>query len=387
MSIHTNHQMRSDSKSKKKYDKYVADNSNKPPVSNKNNSVIKPPHLRTGSDSGFSFVGQFGALDCSIGSIFRDEFGKNLKMPKSNQEQLGRALSVLIIDDSIIQRKLTMRTLGGLIDEVMWMVEGAENGECALNLIETSPRVPDVIIVDQYMETSGGILLGHEVVAELRRNVSFDCSVIIGCTGSIQEVEAFFLEAGCDKVWAKPMPSKDEAHAQIMTLLRKRKNNSILVSETIPTGHNNTNNSSSSPPPSLFTLENSSGFSSGVGGGGGVGCVLQQQQRQDTQPPVFSQMLQSNGNGKANGNGNGIGKQESPKDNQGAYFVSATASDGSGQGSVFQFGAPPSPATSATPSISSAFTDSKATVLTSPHGAELNQMTENLSNVHMTTKE
>ena len=347
--------IRSDSKSKKKFDSYVADSNNNDKQTNSKNISNNPPHLKTGSASGFSFVGQFGALDCSIGSIFRDEFGKNLKMSKTTQEQLGRALSVLIIDDSIIQRKLTMRTLGGLIDEVMWMVEGAENGELALNLIETSPRVPDVIIVDQYMETSGGQLLGHEVVAELRRNVSFDTSVIVGCTGSVDEAGPFFLEAGCDAVWSKPMPSKDEAHAQILTLLLKRKNNSLLVSESIPS------HSSSS----MFTLENNGGFSNGVGGASGVPS-LPLQQRQEVppsptspqQPPVFCQLQPH---------------QVSESDSHGSYFVSATASDGSSVGSVFQFGAPPS-------------TNTDSTFVSPRSREELTDVTETLSNIKMATE-
>jgi CheY-like chemotaxis protein len=356
-----NQKSRSDSKSKKKFDSYVADSANKSTNGDRssNSNGNRHPHhvVKTESGTGFSFVaGSFGALDCSIGSIFRDEFGQNLKMPKTSQEQLGRALSVLIIDDSIIQRKLTMRTLGGLIDEVMWMVEGAENGECALNLIETSPRVPDVIIVDQYMETSGGQLLGHEVVAELRRNTSFDTAVIIGCTGSVQEAGPYFLEAGCDAVWSKPMPSKDEAHAQIMTLLQKRQNNSLLGGESLSC-------QSSSP---IFTLENNSGFSSGT--------APQQQSkhppspvRVDSQhPPVFRQMQSDH----VRPDHTGMGA------NQQSYFVSTTAANGSERntGSVFQFGVPPS-------SSSSISSDG---VQTSPRQQELENVTDTLSSIQVT---
>lgn len=242
---------------KKKFDAYVEECKDEavPPIHNDGfNSQSDAPRSVTkrGSIDGISFVSQFGALDCSIGSIFRDEFGKNLKIPKTSSPQsMGRALSVLIIDDSIIQRKLTMRTLGGLIDEVMWMVEGVENGECALNLMESTPRVPDVIIVDQYMQTSGGRLLGHEVVAELRKNPAFDSAVIIGCTGSADIATPHFLEAGCDAVWSKPMPSKEEAQAQITSFLERRKKNSVrssnIASAETPAAISQSTNSSAGP--------------------------------------------------------------------------------------------------------------------------------------------
>lgn len=228
-----------------------------------------------------------------------------------------------------------MRTLGGIIDEVVWMVEGAENGECALNLMETSPSVPDVIIVDQYMETSGGQLLGHEVVAELRRNASFDHAVIIGCTGSMQTAGPFFMEAGCDVVWSKPMPSKEEAQTQIMELLKKRKNNSIASTGT-------------PRQPSPFSLDQANtGFSSGLGAGK-AHPVLQQSPMPTqanshvtagnpapvsvaSQPPVFRQMQSSPTSRGTESNA------------QNSYFVSATAADGSSSaGSVFQFGVAPS---------------------------------------------
>jgi CheY-like chemotaxis protein len=171
------------------------------------------------------FVGQVvvGPLDCSIGSIFRDDFQNSFSKLKADH-QTSVALSVLIVDDSIIHRKLTQRILGGMIDEVMWMVEGAENGERAMQLVQTSPRRPDVIIIDQHMEPGGGRLLGHEVVALLRQDPAFKNIVIIGCTGSADQVRDDLLLAGCDAVWSKPIPTKSEAQAQIVHLLQQKRN-------------------------------------------------------------------------------------------------------------------------------------------------------------------
>ena len=297
----------SDSSAKKKFEIFVADNKESHGAKSWQKPSKPGPIIRSGSSSGVSIVGQFGTLDCSIGRIFRDEFGKNLKMPKTNSDiELGRSLSVLIIDDSLVHRKLTQRTLGGLINEVMWMVEGVQNGECALNLMESSPRVPDVIIVDQYMETTGGHLLGHEVVAELRRNSAFDSAVIIGCTGSIDKAKPQFLESGCDAVWSKPMPSKDEAQAEILRLVKERKSTGLLVSDSLP-------DRSSPSTGSGMNMDGTRGFSIGSSG---ISVGSRQSDKVSQSSPPRSPPIQAS--------------------TENSYFIAT----GESSGSVFQFGAP-----------------------------------------------
>jgi hypothetical protein len=167
--------------------------------------------------------------DCSTGNVFRDMFDENLTPEtSSSQEQDGRALSVLILDDFFIQRKLTTSTFGGLIDEVNWRVEGTQNGEGGNDYsMQTSAApivsVPDVIIVDQCMESSGGDLQGQDMVAELRRRTVFDSTVILGCSGLAAGAgPPLLLGAGCDAVWSRPLPSREEAYAQITALLEQR---------------------------------------------------------------------------------------------------------------------------------------------------------------------
>ena len=101
--------------------------------------------------------------------------------------------------------------------------ECAENGERAMQLVQTSPRRPDVIIIDQNMEPGGGLMLGHQVVELLRKDKAFDNVVIIGCTGMAEEARQDLLLAGCDAVWSKPMPSREEAQAQIVQILKNKK--------------------------------------------------------------------------------------------------------------------------------------------------------------------
>ena len=43
------------------------------------------------------------------------------------------------------------------------MVNTADSGERALQVLESCTKLPDIIVLDQNMSSSGGKLLGHEV--------------------------------------------------------------------------------------------------------------------------------------------------------------------------------------------------------------------------------
>lgn len=43
------------------------------------------------------------------------------------------------------------------------MVNTADTGERAIQVLESSLKLPDIIVLDQNMSSSGGKLLGHEV--------------------------------------------------------------------------------------------------------------------------------------------------------------------------------------------------------------------------------
>ncbi len=205
---------------KKKFEVFIEDSleaENKPKTNTENKM------------EGHTFVGYTGPLDCSIGNIFQDDFSNpgSFTIDSSSQHQRSKALSVLIVDDSVIHRKITMKALGGLIDEVMWKCDSAENGESAMQLVQNSVKIPDVIIIDQNMESTGGRMLGHQVVELLRADRAFDSVVIIGCTGMSEIAHQDLQRAGCDTVWSKPMPSRDEAQAQIWSFLQKKRINTV----------------------------------------------------------------------------------------------------------------------------------------------------------------
>ncbi len=138
----------------------------------------------------------------------------------SDNQKLSR-LVVLVVDDSVVQRKLTRSRLSGKpensadIDQIM--VNTAENGERALAYCNETSVLPDVVIIDEYMNSTGGSLSGHEVVQSIRNNSKLSHILIIGCTARLEAKEVL-MQAGCDDVWIKPIPSKDEAMRQILIL-------------------------------------------------------------------------------------------------------------------------------------------------------------------------
>ena len=125
-------------------------------------------------------------------------------------------LSFLLIDDVAMNRSMLSRRIKRGIAPKATITE-ASTGEEALVLC--GKQKFDVIIVDQYMEEAGGVMVGTDVVFAMRR-MRID-SIIIGCSGN--DMDDLFKEAGSDWVWGKPMPSNVKTVSQLRAALRKRK--------------------------------------------------------------------------------------------------------------------------------------------------------------------
>jgi PAS domain S-box-containing protein len=125
-----------------------------------------------------------------------------------DSQPVERECRILIIDDVRMNRTMLSKRISKKIAPNA-IIKEAKNGEEALEIIETDRF--DVIIVDQFMEESGGVLLGTELIAIMREN-KVD-SLIIGCSGN--EIHDKFVDAGCQYVWGKPMPSNEESIGQI----------------------------------------------------------------------------------------------------------------------------------------------------------------------------
>lgn len=124
-------------------------------------------------------------------------------------------ISFLIIDDIKMNRMmLKRRILKGVAPNAT--IAEAATGEDALEICGNTRF--DVIVVDQYMEEAGGVMVGTDVVFAMRR-MRID-SIVIGCSGN--DMGTQFFEAGADWVWQKPMPSNGQIILDIRTSLNKR---------------------------------------------------------------------------------------------------------------------------------------------------------------------
>lgn len=131
-----------------------------------------------------------------------DQYPKEPSLSNIN-EPIDEPIKILIMDDIKMNRVMLERRLKKAIapnSEIAMAV----NGEEALEMVKD--RRFDVIICDQYMEESGGVMVGTDAIIAMRRE-HVD-AVIVGCSGNDVDVE--FYEAGADLVWGKPMPSNEE---------------------------------------------------------------------------------------------------------------------------------------------------------------------------------
>jgi signal transduction histidine kinase len=145
---------------------------------------------------------------------------KACEKPELNFEEESSAfieegLSFLLIDDIKMNRSMLSRRIKKAIAPNATITE-ASTGEEALAICAKSKF--DVIVVDQYMEEAGGVMVGTDVVFAMRR-MRID-SIIIGCSGN--DMNDLFKEAGADWVWGKPMPSNQTTVKQLRMGLERR---------------------------------------------------------------------------------------------------------------------------------------------------------------------
>jgi PAS domain S-box-containing protein len=123
---------------------------------------------------------------------------------------LDEPLKFLVIDDVRMNRTMLKRRLQTGIAPNCVLTE-ASTGEEALQIV--GKQTFDVIIVDQYMEEAGGVMVGTDVVYAMRR-MKVE-ALIIGCSGN--DLYDEFHDAGADWVWQKPIPT----NATIINRLRE----------------------------------------------------------------------------------------------------------------------------------------------------------------------
>jgi CheY-like chemotaxis protein len=131
-------------------------------------------------------------------------------------------VNVLCVEDSLVQRKICQKQLGGLLGVEMWNIETCESGEEALQKLTSKTFKADIIVIDEYLDGVGSRMSGHEVVKHIRQMDGYDQTIIIGLTARPDEAREAFEQAGADAVWPKPMPPTYEFHANAYMLLRTK---------------------------------------------------------------------------------------------------------------------------------------------------------------------
>ena len=163
--------------------------------------------------------------------------GTTTSIPKPSAPLIMEEISILVVDDIKMNRAMLKRRFRKCVAPNC-VVSEASTGEEAMEILlgrphnssrgddvetggknKTALKKFDVIIVDQYMEEAGGVLLGTDTVYAMRR--SGIKSLIIGCSGNAMSTE--FLKAGANFFWDKPLPTNPRIIKQLREGLKLKK--------------------------------------------------------------------------------------------------------------------------------------------------------------------
>ena len=110
----------------------------------------------------------------------------------------------LIVEDSVLQRKLIQRRLQQFAPAgTVWQTHFVQSAEKAVDIIRQFSF--DLIIVDQNLSGGGGKMKGSEFIHIVRDELMN--TTIVGCTGTQDKSECRKLtEAGAEFLWQKPPP-------------------------------------------------------------------------------------------------------------------------------------------------------------------------------------
>jgi CheY-like chemotaxis protein len=119
---------------------------------------------------------------------------------------------VLVVEDSITQRKLICRSLTklGLRMNEKWVFFEASSGELALKMWEGLPI--DLVFVDQNLSSDG--FTGDEIIKIMRKSNNSSKSkkiLMVGIISNPQKHTAILVSAGADLVYSKPLSVEDAA--------------------------------------------------------------------------------------------------------------------------------------------------------------------------------
>jgi len=140
---------------------------------------------------------------------------------------LPKNIRLLVVDDMVMNRKIVTRKLSVLppFKDLNWVFTTAVNGEEALELLKTEEF--DAIWTDEILDTTGGLLLGSDVVRTIRREEAGRRDpkgkvIVISSGNSMDKDHKKYLGVGADFVAGKPTPSADELAELFLGAFRKR---------------------------------------------------------------------------------------------------------------------------------------------------------------------
>ncbi|KAL7559966.1 hypothetical protein ACA910_022456 [Epithemia clementina (nom. ined.)] len=127
-------------------------------------------------------------------------------MEEQSKHPLPENISVLIVDDDVILRKLFSRSIKRVAPS--WTVEQAESGESAIRQVSTDQNFA-LIFMDQYMSNAPAKqdLTGTETI-HIMRAQGVESRI---CGLSANDLENNFLESGANYFRLKPIPRDSEA--------------------------------------------------------------------------------------------------------------------------------------------------------------------------------
>ncbi|KAL3918553.1 MAG: hypothetical protein SGILL_004181 [Bacillariaceae sp.] len=147
--------------------------------------------------------------------VLDDSGSSSFRASQDESKPIEEPVCILIMDDVKMNRTMLQRRIAKAIAPNANIVQ-AVSGEDALEIVKDQRF--DIIICDQYMEESGGVMVGTDVIIAMRREGVE--ALIIGCSGN--DLDDEFHEAGADLVWGKPMPSNKEIIQQFRRGLKER---------------------------------------------------------------------------------------------------------------------------------------------------------------------
>ena len=108
-------------------------------------------------------------------------------------------LSVLVVDDAALNRKMLSRLIGGRFKSVVEAEDGKQALEIVMLAINESEEVPDIILMDFIMPVMDGPTASKAI-----RDIGYK-GIIIGVTGNALPADIdTFLSHGADRVLTKP---------------------------------------------------------------------------------------------------------------------------------------------------------------------------------------